>query len=273
MGQGNVAIDCARILVKDRADLASGDISPQALNVLSKMNMSSVELIGRRGHVQAAFTIKELRELSRLSTASVLVNEHELSLGLTPASRIELANSRPKTRIAELLSGLTGEADPLRTRISLRFLLQPTRILSDARGHVTGVEFERTRLEGEAGKQHSVSTGERHTIACDMVVTSLGYMSTALPDVPFDKASNTVPNVRGRVCVSSEKTSSAGIAMYVSGWLKRGPSGENSGLLLLGVSINCMYVYRNHSYECNGCEGDGVINGKGYERWSVAASL
>jgi adrenodoxin-NADP+ reductase len=112
IGQGNVALDCARILAKGRSGLYDTDIASHALPVLGE-GVSRVTIVGRRGHVQGAFTIKELRELTKLKEegfgASFVVSEEELEMGSTEASLEELAGpgGRPKGRIDKLLRSVT----------------------------------------------------------------------------------------------------------------------------------------------------------------------
>jgi adrenodoxin-NADP+ reductase len=108
IGQGNVALDCARILAKGRSGLFQTDIVSHALDVI-KNGVTNVHIIGRRGHLQGAFTIKELRELTKLESdgfdAFLSVRSDELDLGATEASKFELdaANGRPRKRIDQLL--------------------------------------------------------------------------------------------------------------------------------------------------------------------------
>ena len=224
-----MSLDCARILTKNRDLLAESDISVTALEVLRRTHLSDVNIVGRRGHVQSSFTIKELRELSRLEGISLRLHESELSLGLNEASAAEASETRSKKRILELLGSLAMPAVNANydTTIMLRFLLQPKEIVRDDKGAVCGVRFERTALEGSPHSQRARGTGETEVIPCDVVITSLGYLNTQLPGVPFDSRSGTIPHSRGRISQGGGDTQRRFdlTGWYVTGWLKRGPTG------------------------------------------------
>ena len=139
IGQGNVAIDCARILTKSAAELAETDLADYALGALKKSTVKRVQVVGRRGAAQASFTIKELRELTRLEGVTVSIDANELAQGMTAASEEEVACSRGGGRIMELMKTVTQEtsdraegAGPGAERdIKIRFLLQPQDLLSE----------------------------------------------------------------------------------------------------------------------------------------------
>ena len=234
IGQGNVAIDCARILAKRPDDLASTDIAPHALNVLRESAVEEVVVVGRRGHVQAAFTIKELRELTKIQGCFLHIDEGELAAGWTPASEAELSDNRPKQRIVDLVKTIaaTSAADAIQPpkitnkTIKIRFLLSPTEILPSPTHPSTAgsIVFAKNRLEGEAHRQCAVSTGETEHLPCELILKSVGYKSQPVGGVPFDPKTNTIPNLHGRVIHSRDQPSIVP-GLYVSGWLKRGPSG------------------------------------------------
>ncbi|RHX98461.1 hypothetical protein DYB26_014344 [Aphanomyces astaci] len=104
VGQGNVAVDCARILTKTRDELAATDISQHALDALAASGIKTVYLVGRRGSAQAAFTMKELREITKLPHTDCIVDPNELAQSMNDASAEEIQSSRPQRRIHELLS-------------------------------------------------------------------------------------------------------------------------------------------------------------------------
>ncbi len=231
VGQGNVAIDCARILGKRIEDIKSTDIAEHAVDILSKSAVENVYVIGRRGHVQAAFTMKEMRELTQLAGCDLIIDEADLENGRTDASKEEIKQFRAKKRMDALLQkhvespkGPGGEAE---RSISLRFFRSPTAMLPREGNlkHVGALQLEKTKLEGPAGSQRAVVTDkdDLEIIPCDMVITGVGYQSTAMEGLPFDHDSCVVPNARGRVHEGSAKGPLAGV--YCSGWVKRGPSG------------------------------------------------
>ena len=237
IGQGNVAIDCARILMKSADDLGSTDIASHALSALKNSAVEEVVIIGRRGHVQASFTIKEMRELTKLTGVSVSVLHSELSSSLTEASKSELSANRPKHRIVELINKIaddttTAEFNGMKgKKISFRFLLSPVEILSKSgdASAVGSIVLNKNKLVEEAGRQVAISTDEKETIACDLILKSVGYKSQSMFGVPFDPKKNVVPNLQGRVLDDSVVDEAAGNkfveGLYVTGWLKRGPSG------------------------------------------------
>mmetsp|Transcript_14244 Transcript_14244/g.34734 ORF Transcript_14244/g.34734 Transcript_14244/m.34734 type:complete len:502 (+) Transcript_14244:226-1731(+) len=228
IGQGNVAIDVSRVILTKPDDLRSSDICEHALEALEESKISHVSIIGRRGPAQAAFTIKELRELTRLDGVRCVISRDEIEKGSNSASLEEIANSRPLKRKFELLktvaAGQNQDRDDGDRALSIGFFLNPTRILESETkpGSVGAVECDVTRLEGEAGRQKAVVTGEKVALPADLVLTSVGYQSSGIGDVPFDEKRSVVPSSNGRV-VGIQGDQVTGV--YVTGWLKRGPTG------------------------------------------------
>ena len=230
IGQGNVAIDCARVLCKTPAELADTDIASHAFDALSRSKVKRVHVVGRRGHVQAAMTMKELREVTRLADCSFHVSTEELARGRTAASMTETETARAKKRMDALLAEqakLEAAAAPKRSRqLFLRFLLQPHSCLpsaTDAKS-VGSFAFDVTALEGEADKQSAKVSGKKETIQAGLVLKSIGYKSMPLPGVPFDDRRAVVRNVKGRV-VNDAAGDEPEAGLYCAGWLKRGPTG------------------------------------------------
>ena len=232
VGQGNVAIDCARILTKTNAELRATDIARHALEALARSRVRRVHVVGRRGHVQAAFTMKELREITRLDDADCAVSAEELARGRLGASAQELESQRARKRMDALLAEVAGAgasaaaAKPKSRQLALRFLLSPRALLPDAAdaGAVGAVEFDVNRLEGAAEKQSAVATGATEVVRAGMVLRSIGYKSEPVAGVPFDAKRAVVPNAAGRV-VAAAGSAAVERGLYVCGWLKRGPSG------------------------------------------------
>jgi adrenodoxin-NADP+ reductase len=181
IGQGNVALDCARLLAKPLPALQSTDLTAAALAQLASSTVTDIHVVGRRGHVQAAFTIKELRELTRIPGAAVRVLGGELEAGSTASSEEEVRSSRPLKRITDLIAATAaasstaststsseqegeeeqegGEEEEQKT-VHLRFLLSPLRLEGGADGAVRAVVFQKCRLEGGVHQQRAVRTGE-----------------------------------------------------------------------------------------------------------------
>jgi NADPH-dependent glutamate synthase beta subunit-like oxidoreductase len=239
IGQGNVALDIARILLQNPKRLESSDISSPAIKALRESKIQRVHLIGRRGAVQAAFTLAELRELSTLPGIRIEIRPDEIEESLTFGSLEEL-KTRPNKRKMELIQELANKwqagtwesgkhqrdkEEKGEKILSLRFLLAPLRwIPRSANGGIQwDMEFERTALTGEANNQNAIGTGLTERIEAGIAFSSIGYQASPIEDeVPFDRKLNVVPSVSGRVINDSHSTIPG---LYVTGWLKRGPSG------------------------------------------------
>ncbi|XP_060167456.1 NADPH:adrenodoxin oxidoreductase, mitochondrial isoform X2 [Lycium barbarum] len=231
IGQGNVALDVARILLRPTTELATTDISDHALAALSESSIRKVYLVGRRGAAQAAFTTKELRELLGIKDLSIKIRQADLSK--TPADEEELKNNRIKRRIHELLSKAATPAasvcSPGQKELHFVFFRKPDRFLeSDCRsGHAAGLRMERTILKEDvdSGKQIAVGTGLFEEMGCGLVLKSVGYKSIPVDGLPFDHHKGIVPNIQGRVLSEASGNAQVEKGLYVCGWLKRGPTG------------------------------------------------
>jgi ferredoxin/flavodoxin---NADP+ reductase len=225
VGNGNVAIDIARMLVLDPDELALTDTADHALAVLASAQVEEVILLGRRGPVQAAFTNPELRELGELSRAAPVVDPAELDLDEYSAAWLEDGAEPTAKRNYELLRAYSerplGDASH---RITLRFLRSPVELLGEGEeGHVTGMRIVHNRIEPDRrGGLRAVATDREEVIPCGLVIRSIGYRGLPLGDVPFDPRRGLIRNDGGRVC-GEDGEPHAG--EYCVGWIKRGPSG------------------------------------------------
>ena len=221
VGVGNVAVDVARILVKDPAVLRSTDIPHAVLEALTSSKVREVHMIGRRGPAQAKFTTKELRELGELADVDIEVRPGELDLdAFDPTGQsAQLADSDRRVRgnLAALRDWAARPPGGAGRRLTVRFWLRPAGI--EGTDRVSGLTVERTRLD-EQGR--FTGTGEYETIPAQMVFRSVGYQSVPLAGVPFDENTATVPNAEGRVLGPDGRPLPG---EYVAGWLKRGPTG------------------------------------------------
>ena len=209
IGNGNVALDVARMLALTREELESTDTTDPAIEAFVGSGIREILVVGRRGPVQAAWTPVEVGELGELDGADIVVDPAELELD--PASEAELAAAPPTVRrsIDHLREFAARPLSGKPRSIRLRFLASPVAILGEER--VEGIELVRNELvDGRA-----VPTDERETIPCGVVFRSVGYRGIGLPGVPFDERSGTIPNTGGRVEPG----------LYAAGWIKRGPSG------------------------------------------------
>ncbi|KAG7363803.1 pyridine nucleotide-disulfide oxidoreductase [Nitzschia inconspicua] len=243
IGHGNVALDCARILAKTRDELVETDLTTRALEVLHPTDNNTVHrnisIVGRRGHVQGAFTIKEVRELTKLPNANFVVLQDELDAGSsTEASQQELKTSKPKQRIDALLrdNATTNENKEtnshnvhpdMTTTVHLRFLLNPIRFepRPSEKDVLGAVVCERTQLQGGTGKQSAVGTGEHVVLPADLCLVSIGYKGIPIAGTEdyYDDQKGILKNDHG--VVDNDSTTTGLAPLYVSGWLKRGPSG------------------------------------------------
>ena len=214
VGQGNVAIDVARILAKTRQELASSDITEHALSLLDKSHVKEIHLIGRRGPVQAAFTELEIKELGELEDCDVVIDPQDLILN--EASQIELddpANNKARKNMLVLQEFAKRSVTNKAKKIVLHFFKSPLEVLGDT--SVKGLRLGRNHLEGSPNQQKAVLTDQHAELQCDLIFRSVGYRGVRIEGVPFDDAKGIFPNQEGRM----------GNAMYCSGWIKRGPSG------------------------------------------------
>ena len=211
VGNGNVALDVARVLAKTPEEMAASDLPEHAAKAIHDAPIREIAMIGRRGPVQAKFTNKELSELNDLSSCVPIADAAEL-----PA-RVEGRMSERARRLAErnlaTFRGFAGR-DPSEKRKALRFLFfaRPRAVLG--RERVEGLRLERTRLkDGRA-----LGTGETLDMPCGLVVSAIGYRMAPVKGVPMDRARGIVRNREGRVGPGLP-------GLYVVGWAMRGPTG------------------------------------------------
>lgn len=228
VGMGNVALDVARVLVRDPAELEETDIDPGALEALRKSQVEEVVLLGRRGPAQAAFDLSELMELTELSGVQVGVSDPTGALAShTAVEGLDSATAAKVRFIAEL-----PRADDLTAprRIVLRFLASPKELLGDAHGRVTEAVVERNELSGPPDQARARGTGETEVLPANLVIRSIGYRAVPLPGLPFSEQKAVVPNADGRVLDGEGRVVPG---LYVAGWIKRGPTG------LIGTNKSC----------------------------------
>ena len=221
IGVGNVAVDVARILIRNPEELRETDVSQPVLDTLMASKVREVHMIGRRGPAQAKFTTKELRELGELAGVDVVVGDGEADLDAFDATGASAQLAQNDRHVRGNYTVIKDWADRSPSgagrRLTIRFWLRPVRIEGDIA--VTGLTLERTRLD-ESGRV--VGTGELETLPAQLVLRSVGYQSVPLPGVPFDDRNYVVPNAAGRV-LGPDGAPLPG--EYVAGWLKRGPTG------------------------------------------------
>lgn len=213
IGNGNVAIDVARILVTDPDVLAETDIADHALDALHDRGVAEVVIVGRRGPLEGAFTTLELRELGELDGVDVIVDPSDLesisdddaaAAGKTTAANVKVLREYSTRTPREGLR-----------RIVFRFFTSPVEVRGGER--VEEIVLGRNELVAEGERTVARDTGERETLPAQLVVRAVGYRGVAIPGLPFDERAGTIPNERGRISGRERD--------YVTGWIKRGPSG------------------------------------------------
>jgi ferredoxin--NADP+ reductase len=216
IGNGNVALDVARMLALTPDELSPTDTTEAAIEAISSSPLSEIVVLGRRGPAEAAFTPVELGEMGDLAGADVVVDPRELESVVAG----EHADARVRRNLEALERFAAREPTGKPKAVRLRFLVSPVAIYGD--GRVEAVEIVRNRLEQRDDRLVAVPTDEHETIPCGLVFRSVGYRGVALPDVPFDEARGTMPNDRGRVL---DDAGQAIRGVYCAGWIKRGPTG------------------------------------------------
>jgi len=215
VGNGNVAVDVARILLRTRAELERTDIAAHALDALRESQVREVFLLGRRGPEQAAFTPAELKELGQLEAADPVVDPRELA---------GCAAGEPGGNVELLRSFAARTPRPDARKLHVRFLLSPTEIFADAGGGVAGIALERNRLEARPdGTLVARGTGQIERLEVGMVLPAIGYAADRIPGVPYDEKAKIIANQDGRVVDAA--TRAVVPNEYVAGWARTGPQG------------------------------------------------
>jgi ferredoxin--NADP+ reductase len=224
VGNGNVAVDVARILTRSIEELERTDIAEYALEALSRSQVREVYLLGRRGPTQAAFTPPELGELMHLTGVDFVTLDRDLQQDAETRSRLTRQTIDPThQRIVELLTAQRANGEGRqRRKICARFFVSPVAVLGTNR--VEGLRLERNELVEDAnGNVNARGTGVYEDIACGLVFRSIGYKGHPIPGVPFDERKGIIPHRNGRVL--DPDTNAPLPRVYVAGWIKRGPSG------------------------------------------------
>ncbi|MFF3874565.1 FAD-dependent oxidoreductase [Streptomyces sp. NPDC001978] len=223
IGNGNVALDVARILASDPEDLASSDIADYALAALRESHIREVVVVGRRGPAQAAYSLPELLDLVSRPNMCVVALEDEVGQPdpetgseVSPLEEIKLR------RVREIVH---NESGPDARRITLRYFHSPVELTGTDR--VTAVRLRRNELAADTSVIRP--TGDETVLETGLVLRAVGYRGKAIPSLPFDNSTGTVPNEAGRVTGLSDDAR----GVYVTGWIKRGPRG------VIGTNKQC----------------------------------
>jgi ferredoxin--NADP+ reductase len=222
VGNGNVALDVARILLLDRAELATTDIADHALEALRRSNIREVVVLGRRGPVQAAYSSAEFMALGHLRDVDVIVDKADLQLDVTSQRLVDDPEVEASLTLKVALAKEFAENRPVEggKRIVFMYLSSPVELLGEQ--SVAAVRVVRNELvESEMGL-HAVPTDDVETLATSLVFRSIGYRGTPVAGLPFDHGRGTVLNQAGRVL---DEGGAPWPGTYVTGWIKRGSLG------------------------------------------------
>lgn len=212
IGNGNVALDVARMMVSPSSTLRRTDVPQHVLDRLTASPIEDVHIIGRRGPLQAKFTTKEIAELGKLDDVDVIADPCVLQV-----TEDQLSQTAPATaRTCAALQNLAGLPKGRARRIHFNFFRRPIAVMG-------GTRAETIVLEANDGQvtHNRPERARREVLETGLIISSVGYRANPLPDLPFDSATHTVPHNKGHVLDADETRP----AVYVAGWLKRGPTG------------------------------------------------
>ena len=220
VGNGNVAMDVARVLCKTPEELEKTDISQEALEALSESKIKEVHLYGRRGPLQASFTSKELREMGDLADCSLVIDPQDLELNESSQKELEdPANPGHKKNYEILQKFVKKVPHEQKRKFVMHFYRSPVEIIGEKQ--VQKAKFEINKLSGEPGNQKVKGIGKFEEIDCGIFFRSVGYSGVSIEGLPFSEQAGIIPNQLGRV-MDSQKSYPG---WYVSGWIKTGPVG------------------------------------------------
>lgn len=226
VGNGNVALDVARILTMSIDELQKTDIADHALDALSQSNIEEVVILGRRGHFQGAFNNPELEELEHLQGVGVTVKADDF-----PASNdvvLDDADWETRRKIKTLRRLVQREAQDAKKQIVFRFLASPVELVGSDK--VEQLLVIRNHLEhDEHGNLTARATEEESIIEAGLVLRAIGYRGYPFPGLPFDERHGVIENENGRISDNGDIMPGA----YVTGWIKRGPRG------IIGTNKQC----------------------------------
>jgi ferredoxin--NADP+ reductase len=213
IGNGNVALDVARMLALTPEELAPTDTTEPASEAIGASTLREIVIVGRRGPAQASWTTQELKEMGELAGADVHVDPVDLE-----GAEADDTNTQRNLEVLHEFAVRVPSGKPLVIRFL--FLHSPVAILGETR--VEAIELVRNRLEEQDGRLVAVPTEARETIDCGLVFRSVGYRGVGLPDLPFDERRGTIRNAAGRV---HDEAGEPLACTYCAGWIKRGPTG------------------------------------------------
>ena len=240
VGNGNVAIDAARMLLRTPAELEKTDIAAHALEVLRNSQVREVFILGRRGPQQASFTPPELKEFGEMEDVDPIVDPQELAGCVIPETAGNTQHPQGVRRSCEelkpqqhtqqeknlkiLQSFAARQSSAKAKKLYFRFLVSPTEIIADADGKVAGLVIEKNRLEVQPdGTVAARGTGETEVLDVGMVLPAIGFATKRIDGIPYDEKMRIIANEDGRVVNPVSRNVVAN--EYVVGWARTGPQG------------------------------------------------
>ena len=218
IGNGNVALDVARMLAKHADDLLPTEIPANVYDGLKASPVTDVHVFGRRGPAQVKFSPLELRELGELNDVDMIVYDEDFDYD--EASKTAIASNKQVFVIDKVLTQWRArETGSASRRLHLHFHAKPLEITSDDAGRVASIKYERTEPDGEGGTR---GTGEIREIEIQALYRAVGYFGSPLDGVPFDEKRGVIPNREGQVIDDNDEQVHG---VYATGWIKRGPVG------------------------------------------------
>jgi ferredoxin--NADP+ reductase len=217
IGNGNVALDVARMLIKRPDDLLSTDIPDHVYQGLKASPVTDVHVFGRRGPAQVKFSPLELREALHVEGVQSIVYDEDFKYDEGSQAAID-SNNQVRVMVKTLEDLRENPQEREDRRLHLHFFETPVEVLGE-NGKVAGIKFQRTELDGTGNVK---PVDEFKTYPVQAVYRAVGYFGSALPEVPFDSKKGVISNLEGRV-VDAAGQHIPGV--YCTGWIKRGPVG------------------------------------------------
>ena len=217
IGNGNVALDVARVLVKDASLMLPTDIPENVYKGLLDSKVTDVHVFGRRGPAQVKFSPLELREAVHIEGVDTIVYDEDFQYDEGSQQAID-SNNQTRVMVATLESLREKQLTGAPRRLHLHFFSNPKEVIGTD-GKVSGLVIERQALDGKGGV---TPTGELRQFNIQAVYRAVGYFGSELKEIPFDSNNGVIPNLAGRVLDDSGMHIPG---VYTTGWIKRGPVG------------------------------------------------